>query len=158
MRRATFICTVKQVSSLLFAAHFFLGGILLPQGNFDTITQLPEMYRHCRATEDRDMDLLDFITDHLLDIDSHFDPHGEGDDQKSHQPCHFQLHPDFNLFPPRMAVLPAGPTIPIYTSGGSIPWENDLLIQSYFPSFFHPPAIARASVEPRDTLFRQFAG
>lgn len=47
---------------------------------------LPEMYRHCKATEDKDMTPIDFITDHLINIDCMFDNHKNGDEQKPHQP------------------------------------------------------------------------
>jgi hypothetical protein len=54
-------------------------------GDFATIQDLPEMYRHCKATEHADMTPLDFITDHLLNIDGIFDKHDNGDEQKPHQ-------------------------------------------------------------------------
>ena len=48
------------------------------------------MYQHCKATEDKDMTPLDFITDHLINIDGIFDKHDNGDEQKPHTPI--QLH------------------------------------------------------------------
>lgn len=36
------------------------------------------------------MDVVDFITDHLINLDSIFDDHAEGDDQKPHQPYPYQ--------------------------------------------------------------------
>ena len=44
------------------------------------------MYQHCKATEDKDMTPVDFITDHLLNIDGLFDKHENGDPQKPHHP------------------------------------------------------------------------
>ncbi|MBK8586688.1 MAG: hypothetical protein IPN88_15185, partial [Bacteroidetes bacterium] len=44
------------------------------------------MYQHCQATEDKDMTPLDFVTDHLINIDGLFDKHSNGDEQKPHSP------------------------------------------------------------------------
>lgn len=55
-------------------------------GDFSMLNDIPEMYRHCKATEDKDMTPFDFITDHLLNIDGLFDKHENGDEQKPHQP------------------------------------------------------------------------
>ncbi|MBK9718628.1 MAG: hypothetical protein IPO85_14170 [Saprospiraceae bacterium] len=50
------------------------------------------MYRQCKATEDKDMTPFDFITDHLVNIDSIFDKHENGDEQKPHTPNQAQHH------------------------------------------------------------------
>lgn len=54
-------------------------------GDFSILQDIPEMYRHCKATEDKDMNAMDFVTDHLLNIDGIFDKHENGDEQKPHQ-------------------------------------------------------------------------
>ena len=48
------------------------------------LNEIPEMYHHCKSTEDKDMTPLDFITDHLVNIDGLFDKHENGDEQKPH--------------------------------------------------------------------------
>ena len=71
----------------IFFTYFYLFvTFCLPQGNFASIQDLPNMYRHCKATEDKDMTILDFITDHLINIDGLFDKHNDGDEQKPHRP------------------------------------------------------------------------
>lgn len=75
----------KTIHIILFF-YYSLGTICLPMGNFSAIAELPEMYRHCKATEDKDMTPFDFITDHLINIDGLFDKHDNGDEQKPHQP------------------------------------------------------------------------
>jgi hypothetical protein len=55
-------------------------------GDFSRLQELPKMYAHCKAFEDKDMTLVDFVTDHLLNIDSVFDKHDNGDEQKPHSP------------------------------------------------------------------------
>lgn len=59
---------------------------------------LPDMYRKCKATEDKDMTPIDFITDHLLNIDGVFDKHDNGDEQKPHNPSSIHFNQAHNLF------------------------------------------------------------
>jgi len=47
------------------------------------------MYEHCKATEAEDMTPLDFLTDHLINIDGLFEKHDKGDQQKPHSPIQF---------------------------------------------------------------------
>ena len=47
------------------------------------------MYAHCKTTEDKDLSVLDFISDHLINIDGLFDAHNNGDHQKPHKPFNF---------------------------------------------------------------------
>jgi hypothetical protein len=62
----------------------------VPEGDFSLLTQLPALYLHCKETEDSDMEFIDFIKDHLINIDALFDNHPAGDDQKPRQT--FQFH------------------------------------------------------------------
>ena len=77
--------------SIFLITYYTLGSTLLPLGDFSRLVDLPEMYRHCKNTEDKDMTFVDFITDHLIDIDGLFDKHDHGDKQKPHTPLNF--HP-----------------------------------------------------------------
>lgn len=79
----------RQLISILAIVYFTCGTLLLPQGNFAALADLPHMYRHCKATEDKDMTLFDFVTDHLINIDGIFDKHINGDEQKPHAPVNF---------------------------------------------------------------------
>ncbi len=70
-------------------------------GDFAVMQDLPEMYRHCKFTEDKDMTPIDFFTDHLLNIDGMFDKHDKNDEQKPHQtlPGIHQSHSSFCFLP-----------------------------------------------------------
>lgn len=59
--------------------------------DFSIIPELKNMYTHCKATEDKDMSLVDFVTDHIMNIDGIFDQHNNGDEQKPHQNITHQL-------------------------------------------------------------------
>jgi hypothetical protein len=75
---------------ILIAIYFLAGNILLPQGDFTALTQLPQMYQHCKTTEDPDMDILDFVTEHLLNLDNIFIDTEDADDHElPHNPIPF---------------------------------------------------------------------
>lgn len=80
---------IKIINIFLLTFYSF-GTFCLPMGNFSSLQDLPEMYQHCKATEDKDMTPLDFLTDHLINIDGLFDKHNNGDDQKPHSPIQNQ--------------------------------------------------------------------
>ena len=77
----------KLLAILLLSYHLF-GTMCLPMGDFSMLADLPKMYQHCKATEDADLDVFDFVTDHLIDVDCFFDAHEE-DEQKPHQSSTF---------------------------------------------------------------------
>lgn len=81
---------MKQLVAILLITYFGLGAVVLPHGDFSLLPDLPKMYHHCKHHEDVDMNAIDFIKDHLVNIDGVFDKHEEGDDQKPHQPFDFQ--------------------------------------------------------------------
>jgi hypothetical protein len=106
-------------------------------GDFSMLEDIREMYRHCKATEDKDMTAVDFVTDHLLNIDGVFDKHENGDNQKPHSPIQFQHHaqstfilitefsyPIAKYFP--VNLKPSSHLVNFHTSG-------------YIAKFFHPP-------------------
>ncbi len=75
-----------RCAAIISLVYYGLGVLLLPGGDFRTLADLPEMYALCKATEDHDMTLVDFITDHLLPLDSLVDHHPPGDAQRPHAP------------------------------------------------------------------------
>ena len=79
---------MQRLFVLLLFLYFSLGTLLLPQGDFSTLPDIPKMYAHCKATEDYDMDIPDFIAEHLFQIN---DLMGEVPDpnDKPHQPVQF---------------------------------------------------------------------
>lgn len=81
---------MKRAASIFTLLYFAIGKLILPMGDFSVLPDLPLMYLHCKATEHYDMNPLDFITDHLINIDGLFDAHDNGDEQKPHRP--FPLH------------------------------------------------------------------
>jgi hypothetical protein len=69
---------------------FFISTVSIPESDFTLLAQLPALYRHCKKQEDKNMNFIDFITHHLINIDSIFDTHDSDDSQKPHQPFQFE--------------------------------------------------------------------
>jgi len=85
---------MKKGFSILCFVYYLLGSMILPIGDFSAIGDIPDMFRHCKDTEDKDLTAFDFLTDHLINIDGLFDGHDHHDQQKPHKPfhCQFQHH------------------------------------------------------------------
>lgn len=75
----------NRVLFILTSIYFLAGTILLPQGDFSALSQLKDMYHHCKTVEDPDIDLADFVTEHLLNLD---DMEEEEDDADEHELPH----------------------------------------------------------------------
>jgi hypothetical protein len=76
--------------TILLLCYFVGGTMLLPEGDFSTLPDLPKMYADCKNLEDPDMDLPDFITEHLLEVDGIFEQNTIPEpDEKPHQPVQF---------------------------------------------------------------------
>ncbi len=75
---------LKSLITYFFVTYYIVGSLILPCGNFSVLPELKNMYEHCQQTEDKDMNFIDFITDHLLCVDAIFDQHANTDHQKPH--------------------------------------------------------------------------
>ncbi len=77
--------------------YYLIGNLCLPLGDFSALTEMSAMYQHCKATEDHDMTIVDFVTDHLINFDCLIDNHDKGDLQKPHTSLQFH-HQTQNYF------------------------------------------------------------
>lgn len=130
---------MKTALYIFLFSFFSLGTLFLPAGDFSSLADLPSMYYHCKSTEDKDMTPVDFITDHLLNIDCLFDKHDNGDEQKPHTPIPNQHQKQ--TIDTYFASL--GITITYFNS-----IETKLIIPSlnvhrsyYIPEVFRPPIV-----------------
>jgi len=109
-------------------------------GDFAILEEIPEMYRHCKATEDKDMTPLDFLTDHLVNIDGLFDKHDDGDEQKpheSHRTKHYQGQP--TVFFATYFSFFIKQVIPVHLTPGMR--SENFLSSDYFSEIFRPPIV-----------------
>lgn len=83
---------MKKSIGIFILIYYSIGSLILPLADFSTISYLPEMYAHCKATEDKDMTIVDFVTDHLINIDGIFDKHDHGDEQKPHKSSEHKIN------------------------------------------------------------------
>ncbi|MBI1223358.1 MAG: hypothetical protein GC180_12195 [Bacteroidetes bacterium] len=119
-----------------FLILYYLFGTLVLQGNFAAFSDLPEMYVHCQETEDPDMDFMDFLFEHLIQLD---DDHGnpDGDDLMPHQPVHFHHHNILWAF----AEVNSFQSFHVHSDDpatvASIEHEGE--INGYTSGVFHPP-------------------
>lgn len=89
---------MKNFLQNILITLYSLGLVFLPMSDFSVIRDLPKMYDHCKETEDKDMTAFDFVTDHLINIDSLFDKHENGDEQKPHKSIDYTLHHSGSFF------------------------------------------------------------
>ena len=131
------ILSVVRSGILLLLSYYLLGTVCLPLGNFSFGVDLPEMYRHCKVHEDKNMTPLDFVTDHLVNIDGIFDSHFNGDQQKPHSPPPSQHHPT-------QIVISFQPYIslsfrPIVVTEKLALSTEALYSSGFYHKIFHPP-------------------
>ncbi len=135
---------MKRVTVILTLLYFALGKLVLPLGDFSVLPDLPLMYLHCKATEHHDMNPLDFITDHLINIDGLFDAHDNCDEQKPHRP--FPLHhlPVQSLFVSQQPLAASIELWPVLPAGKRImpAFETRWHSKGFWARMLRPPILA----------------
>ena len=127
----------------IFSIYWVLGMFLLPNMDFSALQDIPEQYRHCKETEDKDMTVLDFITDHLINIDSIFDKHQNGDEQKPHKPFHYTQNASTINFAniPRCSIVLIKPFPNLKINPFGLLSFNPYTF-NFFSSIFRPPVFS----------------
>ena len=128
---------MKKIVYLFLLVFYSLGTICLPLGDFSVLADLPQMYKHCKSVEDKDMTPIEFVTDHLLNVDGMFDCHASGDAQKPHQPLQHN-HPTqtvcsfiatYNITYTEIIERKIEPTL----------YKIDFTLSDYTVTIFRPP-------------------
>ena len=131
---------MKIIFTKILITFYSLGTIFLPMSDFSVIGNLPEMYAHCKATEDKDMTPLDFVTDHLINIDSLVDKHNNGDEQKPHKNNVITFHHSSTYFFQEINTIEFKNIKLLISSTVLIPdYENSLYFFNLIFSIFRPP-------------------
>ena len=128
-----------KVFLTFFLVYWLFGMFMLPDGDFSAISNIPQQYKHCKETEDKDLTVWDFITDHLINIDSLFDSHDKGDEQKPHKPFQYNQHSITGTFLITKKITFLQKTVPIPTKnvfGFPSPTNYSF---NFLASIFHPP-------------------
>ena len=132
---------MKHLFVQFFIIFYSLGTVLLPMSNFSVIEDLPNMFKHCKTTEDKDMTVFDFVSDHLLNLDGMFDKHQNGDEQKPHKPFEYRIHHTVVQFVQELIQFEFT-TPKLFVSSNQIrisKYKNILYSHSIISSIFRPP-------------------
>lgn len=127
---------MRKLLLILTLVYYSIGSLVLPASDFSIIPELPQLYSHCKATEDKDMNFADFITDHLINIDGIFDQHKNGDEQKPHKNQEHQINSTF-VFLPSQVSIPL--TTKITTSPDKIQFADTKYCFDFVGNVFRPP-------------------
>jgi len=130
---------MKQIFAYFFVYFYLIGTLLLPMGDFSILVDLPQMYKHCKTYEDKDMTPFDFITDHLVCLDSLIDSHSNGDDQKPHHPLPNTIKPlQQPFFLTLISVIDNCSIENLEIRYGYIELKHP---QRFYHPIFHPPVV-----------------
>jgi hypothetical protein len=126
---------------MLLMLCFFISTVSVPESDFTLLGQLPALYHHCKETEDEDMSFMDFITDHLININSIFNMHDTNDAQKPHQPFRFEHLQHIVAYEPVYSNLDIA--IPLFQHRSIYLLRAVSIHSDYISCMFHPPDLAR---------------
>ena len=132
---------MKKAVIIFYTFYYTFAMIAFPMCDFSMVKDIPQMFQHCKETEDKDLTAFDFITEHLIDFDCIFDNHDKGNEQKSHQP-NTNHQPTYSVqlaTPPQVVLAEKQVFVEIATSINA----NYLNDYSFTHSFcvFRPPIV-----------------
>ena len=126
---------MSRIFVIFFLIYYSFGTVAFPMGDLSYIKDLPQMYRQC-AGEDPDMDLCDFLFEHLLNMGTDSEP---GNHERPHQAVfgHMPIHVLIAFSAPcnaLIAIETADYGISRYPAA-----RNNGDLQSFSSSIFRPP-------------------
>ncbi len=86
---------LKKITILFLLSYYSLGIVLFPMCDFSTIQDFPKIYQHCKTTEDPNLSIIDFFTEHVVDFDKFLEEKEPNSKEKPHQT---QMHHISNSF------------------------------------------------------------
>jgi len=129
---------MQKLFGIVLLFYFVSGTLLLPQGDFSTLPDLPKMYAHCKETEDHDLNIPDFISEHLFMMDDLLGEQPEPDD-KPHQPV--QFHHKYSPVTIALRQVLAFVEPPIVLKRHQANVTDDVYLSDYPTSVFRPPIL-----------------
>ena len=127
---------MRKLICILTLVYYSIGSLIFPASDFSIIPELPQLYAHCKATEDKDMNFADFITDHLINVDGIFDHHDNGDEQKPHKSHEHQISSSYVYLPSPLNISIISKT---ECSIGKIQFTNNKYCFDFVANVFRPP-------------------
>lgn len=136
---------MRRVVFILLSCAYTLGSLCTPLGDFSYMPNLPKMYEQCKA-EDPDINALDFVCEHLLnleDVMAQFEGEEEDKHESPHQP--FQLvHAASQITLAVSKPMIFEPIQMVFIADKCIkyPLLDDRFTPDNYPfEIFHPPAV-----------------
>jgi hypothetical protein len=130
---------VKRILTLFLASYYVFGTFCLPLGDFSVLQDVPAMYRYCKSTEQPGMNLMGFVTGHLLNIDGVFDHRDHHNTQKPHPPLP-KHHPHSKVVGLVAFFYPSG--FKFNTGLKQNPtFSIEIYLSDYLSDIFHPPTV-----------------
>ncbi len=139
-----FTYVLKLSSTILFTAFYLLGTFILPFGDFSVIKDLPGMFNHCKATEDTDLNVFEFLTEHvsglgqLIEGNEHGEEEGEEND-KPHAPVQIHFEQQKVICESQAVTAPAAKPLPL-PELRALP-TGIAYIADYVSAIFRPPIV-----------------
>jgi hypothetical protein len=120
----------------LILFYYSICALILPVSDFSIIPRLPQLYSHCKATEDKDMNITDFIKDHLVNVDGIFDKHDLGDEQKPHKPFEHSVSNNFMFF---ISTINISVILKVETFSEWVHFTDNTYCFEFVGNIFKPP-------------------
>ena len=135
---------LKKAVNLFLLVFFSFGTLCFPMGDFAVLKSLPEMFQHCKATEDKDLTVFEFLFEHVSGIGQlvegleHVFEDEEGD--KPHSPIHFHFEQQQIICAYYTVKAPA--IKHAQTAVLSNVLDSRVYVSDYISIIFRPPIIA----------------
>ncbi len=136
---------MKKAVNIILLAFYAFGTFLLPMGDFSLLKELPQMYQHCKATEDKDLSIFEFLTEHVSGIgqmmeatEHETDQEEDGDKPHSPDQFHFKQQTAFYYYQEVKKSPPIKPTSLVKTK---TELKDQVYISDYISKIFRPPII-----------------
>lgn len=134
---------MKNAFKIFILFCYSLVSLFLSMDDILTLQDMPIMYQNCKEHQQHDISSLDFITDHLINIDGIFYKHNHEGEQEPHKDFHFTHRHSVTIYFQELKKIEFNNVNPIL--------ENKIIIFKYiklnysfnpFNSAFRPPIIA----------------
>jgi hypothetical protein len=132
--------TGLRALTILLLFYFVAGTMFLPEGDFSTLPDLPKMYADCKNFEDPDMNMSDFVTEHLFEINGMagmFPEQADEPNERPHQPV--QFHHQFVQISFVAKQLKIELQQPVVQALQTMALTDDVYLSDYTVSVFRPP-------------------
>lgn len=135
---------MKKAVVILFMTIYGLGMLLYPMGDFACSRSLISLYHHCQG-EDPDLDIADFVFEHLLNLDDVIDcfEHEEQEkNEKPHQPFQYTQAPaPMPVVVSKLIYFEATGQEPVYSEASVYSlYKQPYIPLCYLTEVFHPPS------------------